>query len=255
MGIDFSTAPRLRGYVSTQPKDTAEVILESDSGAPILARWQYGLGKTAAFTSDVKNRWGVEWLSWPGYGKFWSQLVRETLRTPPPPELEFHVRREGEEALISLTVTNDEGRYIDELHPEVEIAYPKGEQERTPLPQVGPGAYQARVPLAAWSDSAYIFSMKEPSILASRALHYDYPDEYRFYPPRVELLRSVSEETGGKLNPEIEEIFADYGETVLRPVELWPLLAVLALVGYLFDIAIRRAPWVWERLSSSSSSN
>ncbi len=252
MGIDFSTAPPLRGYVSTQPKDTAEVILESDSGAPILARWQYGLGKTAAFTSDVKNRWGVEWLSWPGYGKFWSQLVRETLRNPPPPELEFQLRREGEEALISLTAVNEEGRYIDELDPEFEIAYPKGEQERMSLAQVGPGAYQARVPLAAWSESAYIFNVTEPATEASRALHYEYPDEYRFYPPRVELLRTVSEETGGKLNPEIEEIFADYGETVSRPVELWPLLAMLALAVYLLDIAIRRAPWVWERLETSA---
>ena len=255
MEIDFSTAPPLRGYVSTQPKDTAEVILESDSGAPVLARWQYGLGKTAAFTSDVKNRWGVEWLSWPSYGKFWSQLVRETLRTPPPPELEFHVRREGEEALISLTAVNDEGHYVDELDPEVEIIYPKGEHESVSLPQVGPGAYQARVPLAAWSDSAYIFNMKAPSTEASRALHYEYPDEYRFYPPRVELLRAVSEETGGKMNPDVEEIFADYGETVSRPVELWPLLAVLALIGYLLDIAIRRAPWIWERLESSASSS
>ena len=97
--------------------------------------------------------------------------------------------------------------------------------------------------------------MKEPSTKASRALHYEDPDEYRFYPPRVEWLRTVSEETGGKLNPDVEEIFADYGETVSRPVELWPLLAVLALIGYLLDIAIRRAPWIWERLESSASSS
>ena len=252
MGIDFSTAPRLRGYVSTQPKETAEVILESDSGAPILARWQYGLGKTAAFTSDVKNRWGVEWLNWSGYGKFWSQLVRETLRNPPPPELEFHVRREGEEAFINLTAVDDTGRYIDELDPEAEIAYPTGKPKRVPLSQVGPGTYQARVPVAAGSDAAYIFSMERPPTETSRAIHYEFPDEYRFYPPRVDLLRTVSEETGGKLNPDIEEIFADYGEMVSRPVELWPLLAVLALIGYLFDIAIRRAPWIWERLDSSA---
>ncbi|MEE9264706.1 MAG: hypothetical protein V3V11_09640, partial [Vicinamibacteria bacterium] len=162
--------------------------------------------------------------------------------------------REGEQALISLTAVNDEGHYVDELDPEVEIINPKGRQESMSLPQVGPGAYQARLPLTAWSDSAYIFNMKEPSTEASRALHYEYPDEYRFYPARVELLRAVSEETGGKLNPDVEEIFADYGETVSRPVDLWPLLAVLALIGYLVDIAIRRAPWIWGRLESSAKS-
>src|SRR5215471_7861228 len=56
-GIDFTAAPPLLGYVATKSKDTSEVLLESRRKDPILARWQYGLGKTAAFLSDLKDRW------------------------------------------------------------------------------------------------------------------------------------------------------------------------------------------------------
>jgi len=45
-GIDFNAAPPLLGYVATKSKDTSEVLLESKRKDPILARWQYGLGKT-----------------------------------------------------------------------------------------------------------------------------------------------------------------------------------------------------------------
>ncbi|MDD9973862.1 MAG: VWA domain-containing protein, partial [Candidatus Poribacteria bacterium] len=79
-GIDLELAPFLLGYVATQPRPTAEVFLVSDRGDPLLASWQYGLGKSVAFTSDAKARWASDWLDWGGYGKFWTQLVRDTMR-------------------------------------------------------------------------------------------------------------------------------------------------------------------------------
>ncbi len=78
--IDLDSAPFLLGYVMTRPKPTSEVILATEKGDPLLAWWRYGLGMTAAFTSDAKSRWAAEWLTWPGYGKFWTQVVRQTMR-------------------------------------------------------------------------------------------------------------------------------------------------------------------------------
>ena len=75
--IDMESAPFLLGYVMTRPKPTSEVILATEKGDPLLAWWRYGLGMTAAFTSDAKSRWAAEWLTWPGYGKFWTQVVRQ----------------------------------------------------------------------------------------------------------------------------------------------------------------------------------
>jgi Ca-activated chloride channel homolog len=103
-GIDFEKAPPLKGYVSTLPRDAAEVILEAQDEDPLLARWHYGIGRSVAFTSDVKNRWAVDWLNWDGYGKFWSQLVRETARRNRRAEVDFKVDRRGSAAEVELSV-------------------------------------------------------------------------------------------------------------------------------------------------------
>jgi hypothetical protein len=95
--INFQAAPFLLGYVITRPKPTAEVILASESGDPLLAWWRYGLGITAAFTSDAKARWSAEWLSWPGYSKFWAQVVR-------------HSMRKGDAKGVSLAVEQHNGK-------------------------------------------------------------------------------------------------------------------------------------------------
>ena len=61
-GIDLDLAPFLLGYVATLPRPTAEIFLVSNRGDPVLASWQYGLGKVVAFTSDAKARWASDWL-------------------------------------------------------------------------------------------------------------------------------------------------------------------------------------------------
>lgn len=75
-GIDFERAPFLLGYVMARVRPTARTLMLTESGDPLLAVGRYGLGRTAAFTADFTENWAGEWLDWPGYAKFWSQLVR-----------------------------------------------------------------------------------------------------------------------------------------------------------------------------------
>ena len=253
-GIDLMDAPSLKGYVSTQAKDTAEVLLESDAEAPILARWHYGLGKAAIFTSDVKNRWAADWIEWEGYGKFWSQLVRETMQRDSAEEIDFEIERAGDEAVVTVRTVTEEGVFRVGLEPRLEVIEPGGSGVVLEVNQVGPGTYQAKHPLFTSPDSPYSFRLSADDVDAqSRELFYPYTDEYRLYPPNTELLIAVSEQTGGKLLPEPEEIFDDYGEAASVPTSLWPFFASLALLGYLLDIAMRRAPWFWRYFSSSRS--
>ena len=51
-GVDLSHAPPLGGYVVTRPRPEAELVLATGDGAPLLARWQLGLGQVSAWTSD-----------------------------------------------------------------------------------------------------------------------------------------------------------------------------------------------------------
>lgn len=255
-GIELDTAPALKGYVSTLAKDTAEVILEAQNEDPLLARWRYGIGRSVMFTSDVKNRWATDWLEWEGYGKFWAQLVRETLRREHGAEVDFSVVRKGDAAEVDLRVIDENGHYPKGLHPALEITAPGSSVRTQTMRQTAPGVYHASVPLSISRDSPWRFHLSADGLPedalakagATRAIFYPYPDEYRFYPPDHERLEAIATETGGKFRPEVEEIFADLDESATVPTELWRILAALALVFYFVDIALRRVPWLWTLL-------
>jgi Ca-activated chloride channel family protein len=238
-GIDFAAAPPLLGYVATKSKDTSEVLLESKRNDPILARWQYGLGKTAAFLSDLKDRWAVDWLRWNGYPKFWSQLVRETMRRRDDNEFDFRVVKDGDEAKISIDAIQKDGQFRNKLDTHVRVVNPDQSVSEVAVHQIGPGAYEAKYPLS--KKGSYLFrAVAAESGGPSRVLAYSYPDEYHFYPPNTDLLRSISTETKGRFQPRAEDIFDANGETTALPTPLWPYLTVLALVLYLADVLLRR---------------
>ena len=252
--IDLDAAPALQGYVRTLAKETAEVLIQSDSENPLLARWRYGLGRTAIFTSDVKNRWAVDWLTWDGYGKFWSQLVRETMRRDGGGELEFVVERVGDEALITVSALTEEGAYRTDLDPQLRLVGPGGAAVPLSFEQVGPGTFQARHALGVPGQEPYRFALSGTGIEdRSQALYYRYGDEFRLYPANTDLLNEIAVQTGGKFLPDVGEIFDDYGETASVPTPLWPWLSLLALFSFFLDIAVRRAPWFWRRFSAAPS--
>src|SRR4029453_17867344 len=41
---------------------------------PLLAQWQYGLGRSVAWTSDSTGRWAADWVGWNGFNRFFSRL-------------------------------------------------------------------------------------------------------------------------------------------------------------------------------------
>ncbi len=255
-GIDFGAAPPLKGYVSTLPREAAEVILEAQDEDPLLARWHYGIGRSVAFTSDVKNRWAVDWLNWEGYGKFWSQLVRETARRTRGAEVDFKVDRRGNAAEVELTVVDESGHYPRGLEPALRVTGPAADVRTVPLRQTAPGRYRASVPVSISPSSPWRFELDAEGIPEealdeagrTRTVFYPYPDEYRFYPPDVEKLEALSQETGGKVGPSIEDIFEVGDDRASVPTPLAPLLTGLGLLLYLLDIALRRVPWLWHKL-------
>ena len=237
-GIDFENAPPLLGFLSTIAKDTSEVLLEAAEEKPILVRWQYGLGKTVAFTSGVKDRWAAEWLRWEGYTKFWPQLVRETMRRQEDGELDMRIEKEGDEAHITITATDEDGGFRNELESQIRVVDPRQNTSVIDIHQSGPGTYEAQFPVD--QPGPFVFRMIGDETNVSRILPYSYPDEYHFYPPDVDLLQEVSSVTGGKFQPTAADIFSTGGETVVRRVPLWPYLAIAALLLYLTDLLLRR---------------
>ncbi len=144
-GIDFETAPDLLGYAVAKAKEKSEVLLESPREDPLLVRWQYGLGRTAAFTSDLKDRWAVNWLRWNGYSKFWSQLVRETVRPRDNSELNLSVVRDGDHARITADAIQKDGKFRNNGEFQLSVVQPDQSISNVPLHQVGPGSYEVQL--------------------------------------------------------------------------------------------------------------
>jgi uncharacterized membrane protein len=239
-GIDFAKAPRLLGYVVTKPKPTAEVLLtESWTDEPLLARWQYGLGKAAIFTSDVKTRWASDWIEWNGYPKFWAQVVRETMRRRNDEQFHFEVSRQGDFAIASINAIEKSGRFRNGLRPQLRVIGPNQKVSVVEFPQIGPGNYEARFPLE--QDGTYTFrATGSDSTSPVRSLEYSYPAEYHFYPPDTQKLRAISNSTGGIYEPQGPEIFDTRGESTEYPLALWPWLSATVLILYIADILLRR---------------
>ncbi len=254
-GVDFTDAPPLGGHISVKARDTAEVLLASQQGAPLLTRWQYGLGKAVLFASDVKNRWSAQWLEWEDYGKLWAQLVRGVMRQEGSELVRFSLERDRDEAVIELVLLTEEGRFLDGVSPVARVQRGAVE-ELVPLRQVGPGVYRARTEFGA--TDAITANLREGGGVdkisvqraGTRTIFSGFPDEYRSLPPNVDLLQMVAVQTGGKLGATAADIFDSAGDGGQRSVPLWPWLALAGLFAYLMDLLLRRLPYAWRRLGS-----
>lgn len=250
-GVDFSSGPRLKGYVISKPKKFSDVLLEAKKGKPLLAETRYGLGKTVAFLSDVKNRWSADWIDWEGYGQLWGQVVRDSIRRDIGAALQWRVTREGREAVVALRVFDPDGAYRNGLSPKVRIGSPDGQSTVRQLRQVAPGEYRTRVPLGASRAAPYRFELVESPGLSKqdmaragiRNMFYPYPDEYRVFPANLELLKVISETTGGSFAPKTGDIFAKLGDGGTVSKAIWQYFALAALLLFLLDIVVRRAHW------------
>lgn len=257
-GIPWESAPYLLGYVSTKIKSEAEELLQTEQGEPLLARWRFGMGKSVAFTSDLKNRWAVEWVRWPGYAKFWSQLIRDTMRSDDRDTLAMRTSVEQGQARVIVDAIGDDDRFINGLESKVLLTSPKGEKETIKLLQTAPGRYETTIPLKDYGsyNLKAQHDLKGDTIAISQGtLSYPYPQEYLFIEPNFEVLRSAATIGRGETNPKIATLFDPMGEEVKYRKELWPLFVMAALALLVLDIMFRRlrlggaTELAWERVT------
>jgi len=146
-GTGVENAPPLRGYVTTKPKPTAETILISDVlGEPLLARWRHGAGTSVAWTSDVKNRWAVDWIRWGGYPKFWAQVVRSTMRRKVYDSYELVAKVADGRAQVTVDAIDSADRFVNALDTRLQVIDPATNKvtQELPMEQTAAGRYTAR---------------------------------------------------------------------------------------------------------------
>jgi Ca-activated chloride channel homolog len=241
--IDLAHAPALLGYVETGAKPGAEVLLSTKDGEPLLATWRYGLGTAAVFTSDAENRWAAAWLGWPGFGQFWAQLARRTMRPDAARNVQLHVRPVAGRLEVTLDAADSQHRFIDDAEASLAITDPKGAAQQLAMQQVAPGRYAATVPAA--QEAVYVLEAKltyqgQPVGSDRLGVSVPYPEELRTKPTNTTLLREIAKLSGGSYDPQPADVFATSDRIAWRALPLWPWLLAAALAIFLLDLSLRR---------------
>ena len=240
--------PRLDGYVVTLPKNTGHVVLVSPRGDPLLAQWQFGLGRTIAWTSDSEGRWTAALNARREAPVFWSALVDWTL---PPEEVAFQMAGDVKAGVASLLV---EGVVQEDARLSARIVGPQMDAVEVPLVATALEHFEAEFP--ANEQGSYLVQIVEETSEGERrsttaGLVVPYSPEYKQLEGSTDLLERLAAVTGGNVLSSPSESFGPglppaYGDV---PLAWWLLMAVAILLP--FDIALRRLnlshteAWAW----------
>lgn len=268
----LSGVPNTNGYVVTGEREGLALVslkIKTDdpnaatASDPLLASWQYGLGKVVAYTSDASTRWNASWTAWSNYRQFWEQHVRWTMRPSGGGNVRVTTENKGDQTLITVDALDSSGERLNFARFKGRVAVPGGEGVDVDLKQVGPGRYQGTVPTDV--SGAYVLSLRyvapddkvEGGVLegsVQAAITRPFADEYRSLEDNTPILTQVAELTRGRVLSDWETNVPDLWsrDGVTMPVasrSIWLLLAVIALGVFLADVGVRRVridiPAMW----------
>ncbi len=235
--------PRLRGYNGTTAKPAAQTVLVTARDDPLLAQWQYGLGRSVAWTSDSTGRWARDWLGWDGFSRFFSQLVSWTFPGEETGGIEAAFDVRGGQTTLHVESVDADGSPRDFYSTSAVVVGPDFSSTEVKLVQIAPGVYE--VPLGEIESGAYglrITQTRPGSTPLGRTvgLVAQTAAEYRLLGANEPFLTALRNATGGAeietpLDPWIHDL-----RTTSRSTDLWPLLLVIALLLWPLDIALRR---------------
>jgi Ca-activated chloride channel family protein len=245
-GLDPARLPDLLGYNATTAKGTATVSLLTARQDPLLAQWQYGLGRAVAWTSDARQQWAGDWIGKPEFGTLTAQLVSWVL--PPQDEqgidVRFTPRRNGELG-IEVTSLDDDGAPRNFFQTVVRLVSPDLSPVQATLQQVGPGRYQGS--LRADQQGAYLVRVAQTrtgTASASRTLGLVSPaaEEYRRLGVDREALAADANAGSGRqlTTAQAADVWRHDIQADAFPTPLWPWLLVLAILLVPLDVGVRR---------------
>ncbi len=247
----ITAMPPLLGYVGTRAKPTATLALVTGRNEPLLAHWQYGLGRVAAWTSDARGRWATKWLTWSDFPRFWSQTVRWSIAANEAGGLQVQTKVVGNQILIEADALNADSQYLNGLDTKATIVSStlNGNKEEVILKQTAPGHYEAS--FTPKGTGSYIVNVEgagktgpnngqNVNLSQTVGAVASYSPEYKQIGTNTALLQEIAGLTGGKLLTSPEQAFRDDLARTTRSQELWPWLLLLAILLLPLDIGIRR---------------
>jgi uncharacterized membrane protein len=239
----IAALPQLRGYNGTTIKAAAQSVLVTARDDPLLAQWQYGLGRSVAWTSDSTGRWAKDWVAWSGFNRFFNQLVSWTFPGEETGGIEATFETTSGKTALHVESVGADGSPRDFYATSASIVGPDLEPRTVNLVQVAPGIYET--PLGEIDPGAYAVRITQTRPGSSPlgrtvGLVAQAAAEYRQLGANEPFLASLRAATGGAVVATALDPWRHDLTATDRFTELWPLLLVLALLLWPLDIALRR---------------
>jgi uncharacterized protein YegL len=243
-GVALAEAGPLLGWVKFIAKPEAETLLRLEGKDPLLVRWQYGLGRSTIFTSDAKDRWAVNWVGWPGFDRFWANVLRDLLPRSAPTRSEVYLDSSSGEMVVRYHLSSLVERQPAAALPDLYVLGPEGFRKVARLQRTAARSYEARLGLEG----------RFGLFRVSAASDLDLFPEVAFYRPNAELeeygsdealLRRIAEDSGGRFNPSASQVFDAGGRVIETTMDLWPGLLALAILLNLAELMARKGWLSW----------
>ena len=244
-GIANERLPAIYGQVITYPKPGSDLLIETGQG-PLLAAWQYGLGRSVAFTSDLSNRWGKDWVNWNHYGKFISQMVKWVQRKETAKQFSAAIDSQGKKRHLLVDVTTEQNRFVNYLELKTNVLFPSGNDQTIAMAQTAPGRYAAAFP--AEEIGAYYFSVYSNSgeyATTPRTFGFGIPYTEEFNSTTVDegLLEDLALTTKGRLltidNIPVD-LFKNNSGSRYSKTPVWPYFVIVFLLLLIVDVTARK---------------
>ena len=222
--------PALGGYIATKSKNAAKNVLITELGEPVLSYWQYGLGKTAAFTTDMQNFCG-NWLSAAEGRTILRNLVSSTMRRPMGLDGEINYTESGEKGVITLSFNN--------MPKEIKGAAING--KKIDLTQTSIGEYRAEInklEQGSYIINATIVDDEDNEKVINDGIDIGYSREFDIKNQK-NVLKDIHAEGVGFIDDPYA-VFARRDYKVNHSLVLYKWLLPLALLLFLAEIFIRR---------------
>jgi Ca-activated chloride channel homolog len=226
--------PQMNAYIGTTAKTTANVIAESEKEDPVLAEWQYGLGRTIAFTSDSTGAWTGDWGRWDRWVDFWNTAISRLL--PTYNEIAYDIRMDGEGSFLITDPTN-QAAFLD-----VAVVDEYGNELEVHLEPISASKVRA---VADAKPGLVFFRISKDDNVYQTGLTVPYSSEYRLQPLNEKLLEEVADKTGGKIVEDPQEVFRKFNEQGATRQSIATIILLVSLLLFFVDITIRRFGWAF----------
>ncbi|MDO5156040.1 MAG: VWA domain-containing protein [Eubacteriales bacterium] len=237
-GVFDEGCPALYGYIAATPKQTADVLLMSDREDPILSTWQYGLGKTVAWNSDVSNEWTAEYATWENNTLLWSNLIHYVMTETELAGDTLEIQKAGNSAKIHYETKE----YEKETKVSAVVTDEEGNAREVMLDAVKPGVFETN--LDTEQIGIYNISMRKKNgeeLVSNYNSAYanQYSAEYQFHDSVNDVTTFTKQANGTMISME-DSVWKQKQETVKSRVSLTTFFLILAILFLMFDIVIRR---------------